>query len=302
MVIVSVHQQFHALLKLLAKVLASDVYVAYDSVQFTRQEFHARQLLKSRAGNPEWLTVPVLSTGTRQILNNVRVAENGWRRRHLDFLEANYHQAPCFGEVFPLIHAVYGRQHQFLVEHNLDLLEQFCRYLAPVSGSSEPPGSSTAARGKNGCWIWSETPEATAISPAPPPPTSSTGQGSRRRASPSTTSSSTTPHIRRAPDRSPRTLPPPTCSSTPGPWHGNCWTPAAAANCAPARNRHHEPPRNGPEPDQATRPTGQPAPGPGHGHGTDLPGPVRPRGHGLTVLILLGVVLAAVSWFGPGLL
>ncbi|BAS16657.1 conserved hypothetical protein [Arthrobacter sp. Hiyo8] len=49
MVIVSVHQpNFMPWLKLLAKVLASDVYVAYDSVQFTRQEFHARQLLKSR--------------------------------------------------------------------------------------------------------------------------------------------------------------------------------------------------------------------------------------------------------------
>jgi len=130
MVIVSVHQpNFMPWLKLMAKVLQSDVYVAYDSVQFTRQEFHARQLLKSRAGEPEWLTVPVLSTGTRQILNNVRVADNGWRRRHLDFLESNYHQAPYFGEVFPLIHAVYDRQHPFLVEHNLDLLEQFCRYL-----------------------------------------------------------------------------------------------------------------------------------------------------------------------------
>ncbi|WAH98130.1 WbqC family protein [Arthrobacter sp. MMS18-M83] len=79
MVIVSVHQpNFMPWLKLMAKVLGSDVYVAYDSVQFTRQEFHARQLLKSRAGTQEWLTVPVMSTGTRQILNNVRVAENGW--------------------------------------------------------------------------------------------------------------------------------------------------------------------------------------------------------------------------------
>jgi hypothetical protein len=130
MVIVSVHQpNFMPWLKLMAKVLESDVYVAYDSVQFTRQEFHARQLLKSRAGKPEWLTVPVLSTGTRQILNNVRVAENGWRRRHLDFLERNYSRAPYFDEVFALIHAVYERRHRFLVEHNLDLIEQFCRYL-----------------------------------------------------------------------------------------------------------------------------------------------------------------------------
>lgn len=130
MVTVSVHQpNFMPWLKLMAKILDSDVYVAYDSVQFTRQEFHARQLFATRGGTPAWLTVPVLSTGARQVLKNVRIAENGWRETHLEFLEKNYVQAPYFDEVFPLIQAVYGRGHQLLVDHNLDLIEQFCRYL-----------------------------------------------------------------------------------------------------------------------------------------------------------------------------
>ncbi|MET3810006.1 hypothetical protein ABIB14_001103 [Arthrobacter sp. UYEF3] len=116
--------------RLMAKILDSDVYVAYDSVQFTRQEFHARQLFRTRGGKPAWLTLPVVSTGTRQILNAVRlVPEPGWRQRHLDFLESNYSQAPYFGEVFPLVQSVYDRRREMLVDHNLDLLEQFCRYL-----------------------------------------------------------------------------------------------------------------------------------------------------------------------------
>ena len=131
MVTVSVHQpNFMPWLKLLAKVLESDVHVAYDSVQFTRQEFHARQRFRTRAGSPAWLTAPVLSTGTRQILNTVRlVPDTGWRGAHLHFLETHYSQAPYFGEVFPLILAVYERRHPLLVDHNLDLLEQLCRYL-----------------------------------------------------------------------------------------------------------------------------------------------------------------------------
>ncbi len=40
----------------------------------------------------------------------------------------------------------------------------------------------------------------------------------------------------------------------------------------------------------------------GQGSVPDTPGPVRARDHGLSVLILLGVALAVVSWFGPGLL
>ncbi|MDQ0213479.1 hypothetical protein [Arthrobacter bambusae] len=40
----------------------------------------------------------------------------------------------------------------------------------------------------------------------------------------------------------------------------------------------------------------------GQDAGTDAPGPVQARDHGLSVLILLGLTLAVVSWFGPGLL
>lgn len=130
MVTVSVHQpNFMPWLKLMAKILDSDIYVAYDSVQFTRQEFHARQLFLTREGKPAWLTVPVVSTGTRQILDKVRTAENGWRQTHLDFLEKNYAHTPYFDEVYPLIYDVYGRGHELLVDHNLDLLGAFCRYL-----------------------------------------------------------------------------------------------------------------------------------------------------------------------------
>lgn len=130
MVVVSVHQpNFMPWLKLLGKILDSDVYVAYDSVQFTRQEFHARQRFMARNGTAEWLTVPVVSTGSRQILCDVRVADNGWRQKHLDFLAGNYSSAPFFEEVFDLISTVYERDHDSLVTHSVDLIEQFCRYL-----------------------------------------------------------------------------------------------------------------------------------------------------------------------------
>lgn len=131
MVMVSVHQpNFMPWLKLMAKILDSDVYVAYDSVQFTRHEFHARQLFRTRSGEAAWLTAPVVSTGSRQILNAVRlVPDQGWRNDHLDFLTSNYSSAPYFKDVFPLIKDVYERRHELLVDHNLDLLERLCRYL-----------------------------------------------------------------------------------------------------------------------------------------------------------------------------
>jgi WbqC-like protein len=131
MVGVSVHQpNFLPWIKLLAKVAASDVYVAYDSVQFTRNEFHARQRLKTRSGEAAWLSVPVMHTGRRQLLCDVAICESSdWRSKHLEFLQLNYGSARHFVEVFSVIEQVYDRRHSALVEHNLDLIGALCRYL-----------------------------------------------------------------------------------------------------------------------------------------------------------------------------
>ena len=62
-VVVAVHQpNFMPWIKLLDKILASDVYVAYDTVQYTKREFHSRQKIK-RADGPAWLSVPVIHHG-----------------------------------------------------------------------------------------------------------------------------------------------------------------------------------------------------------------------------------------------
>jgi hypothetical protein len=131
MTIVSVHQpNFLPWVKLLAKIAASDVYVAYDSVQFTKREFHARQLLRTRQGGSAFLSVPVRHVGRRQILTEVRIENRlPWRADHLRFLENNYRHAPWFGEVFPFVSDVYALDHERLVDHNIGLIEAMCGYL-----------------------------------------------------------------------------------------------------------------------------------------------------------------------------
>lgn len=131
MPMVSVHQpNFMPWNKLLAKVLSSDVFIAYDTVQFTRREFHARQLIDDGNGKPEWLTVPVQGTGSRQRLCEVQVVrDRDWRSDHLGRLSAAYGRSPFFSEVFPLIQTAYDQGHSLLVDHNLAILEHVCAYL-----------------------------------------------------------------------------------------------------------------------------------------------------------------------------
>lgn len=131
MVGVSLHQpNFLPWTKLLAKIAASDVYIAYDSVQFTRTEYHNRQRLRSRQGTT-LLSVPVRGGKSRQRLMDVELdPSSDWRGHHLRVIEQEYRRTPYFEEFFPLVREVYGRPITMLVDFNLELLAMACNYLS----------------------------------------------------------------------------------------------------------------------------------------------------------------------------
>lgn len=136
--VVSVHQpNFMPWLKLLDKILASDVYVAYDTVKFTKSEYHSRQKMKKALG-PAWLTVPVVKNGDQNI-DAVRVNNShrdngvGFRRQHLRLLAQEYRRAKYFDDVYQIVDDVYARNQEFLVELNVDLITAFCTYLGSAT-------------------------------------------------------------------------------------------------------------------------------------------------------------------------
>lgn len=152
MSVVSIHQpNFLPWIKLIDKILASDVYIAYDTVQFTRSEYHSRQMIKTPAG-PLVISIPVLSGDTPfQNLVDVRIDPKGnWRRKQLKSIALSYAKAPFFAEVFSWIEAIYGRQHEWLVELNLDIIAGVCAYLQSqvriVRASSLPHGGDNTER------------------------------------------------------------------------------------------------------------------------------------------------------------
>jgi hypothetical protein len=133
--IVSVHQpNFLPWLKLLDKILSSDVYVAYDTVIYTKSEYHARQKVKTHHGTA-WLSVPLRHVrGTQQLIKDIRIDNSQpFRGRHKGTLRQAYRSTPYFDEVFTIISDVYARQHERLVDLNVDLIEAICTYLgSPV--------------------------------------------------------------------------------------------------------------------------------------------------------------------------
>ena len=111
--------------KLLDKILATDVYVAYDTVQYTKSEFHSRQKVKRPTGSG-WLSVPVIKNGIQNI-EAVRIDDHlNWRRKHLGILAQEYRRAKYFEDVYALVRDAYRHNHEFLVDLNLDLIAAFC--------------------------------------------------------------------------------------------------------------------------------------------------------------------------------
>lgn len=128
---VSLHQpNFLPWTKLVDKILASDVYIAYDSVQYTHSEFHARQWITGRDG-PVWLSVPVLTRGRgRQPLCKAElVPGRAWRDAHLRLLTEHYQRAPYFRDVMAVLESVYDRDDHLLVDFNMGLLDALLDYL-----------------------------------------------------------------------------------------------------------------------------------------------------------------------------
>lgn len=133
--VVSVHQpNFMPWLKLLDKILGSDVYVAYDTVIYTRSEYHGRQQIK-RDGRADWLSVPLVKVpGTQQLIMDVMIDNSQpFRQRQLRLIRLAYGKTPYFDEVYPVIAGAYGKGQERLVDLNLDLISALCDYLgSPV--------------------------------------------------------------------------------------------------------------------------------------------------------------------------
>lgn len=118
-------------LKLVDKILSSDVWIAYDTAQYTRTEFHSRQLIKGRQGSV-WLSIPVVTSGRSrfQALRDVEIARaTDWRAAHLRLLREHYLRAPFYAEVREIIDPVYRRDHRYLVDFNVELTATLLGYL-----------------------------------------------------------------------------------------------------------------------------------------------------------------------------
>lgn len=145
--IVAIHQpDYIPYLGFFQKMLRADIFILYDTAQFSRNGFHNRNRIKTASG-VHWLTVPVRRNGLLPI-REVEIADvPTWAEKHLKSLEAAYRRAPYYATYGPEISAILSQEWQRLADLNSELIKQAARWLKIerriVLASDLPPSTSS---------------------------------------------------------------------------------------------------------------------------------------------------------------
>jgi hypothetical protein len=82
-----------------------DLFIFYDDVQYTRNDWRNRNRIKSRQGS-SWLTIPVHG-GPDDLIHEVGFADPRWQQQHWRTLSQTYARSPFFAEYRALLEPVY---------------------------------------------------------------------------------------------------------------------------------------------------------------------------------------------------
>lgn len=107
-----------------------DEYVILDHVQYVKRHWHNRNRINTATG-PQWLTIPVITTGRRgQTIDAVKV-EKPWAEQHWRALELAYRRAPFFDAMAPRVRDWYERaaKERLLTEINAIFLREIAALL-----------------------------------------------------------------------------------------------------------------------------------------------------------------------------
>lgn len=83
-----------------------DEFFLYDEVQYTKNDWRNRNQILTPQGK-QWLTIPVRHEYFGQPINEVRIANMKWGKKHWNTIKANYGKAPKFKFFAPIFEELY---------------------------------------------------------------------------------------------------------------------------------------------------------------------------------------------------
>lgn len=111
-------------------IAAVDEFIVYDEMQYTKNDWRNRNKVKSKNGI-EWLTIPVKVDSISQKIDETKVFDKKWFKKHQATLQTNYAKANCFNEIKNFIFGLYeeAESKEKLSEINQIFIKGICDFL-----------------------------------------------------------------------------------------------------------------------------------------------------------------------------
>ncbi len=106
----------------------SDVLIIYDEVQYTKNDWRNRNMIKTPNGK-QWLTIPVKQNSLDQKIHETVIADTSWSKKHMNALQINYSKTPFFKTYKELFFELYTHSSEYLSEINLSFIKAICGIL-----------------------------------------------------------------------------------------------------------------------------------------------------------------------------
>jgi hypothetical protein len=97
---------------------SADEFIIFDDAQFTKNDWRNRNRIKSLQG-VQWITIPVIQKTLSQKINETRVFDKNWGKKHWNTLKTNYSKATCFSNLITRFEDLYlSPQSEYLTDIN----------------------------------------------------------------------------------------------------------------------------------------------------------------------------------------
>lgn len=110
--------------------IQADLFLFYDTVQYDKDGWRNRNRIKT-ANGPQWLTVPVLTSGlNKPLIKDIKINNREpWQRKHLKSLQMNYAKTKFYDETYPEVESILSRDWERLMELNEAVIRKLCGML-----------------------------------------------------------------------------------------------------------------------------------------------------------------------------
>jgi hypothetical protein len=109
----------------------ADIFVLYDSVQYTRRDWRNRNRIIGSDKNLIWLSIPVQTKGKYlSPINEIEVADQEWRNQHFETLYHCYRRATYFREIIGVFEELYFSNFEVKLSFiNRNFIKKICELL-----------------------------------------------------------------------------------------------------------------------------------------------------------------------------